>query len=468
MPWTGKSSSLMSACLLFMMNQGSLEHVLLHAQADSAKYKGVDEIELRRGNNLEILFIGATEPCAKSPFKHNWEHVKWSALSKSQNLVRKHFITKCPLLKSSNAYYPDSFLGHAIWHPISVSRHCFLPGHVLLDAKIPCEYIGSFLQRIEALPFVQKGYNPTTCSKVSPAYSPIDLTKGTPPHHHLHPSLSCVLRWKTRGCEHIVVGCHIIELPTSNIRTLDMRLPSMRRERHSVPQKFRSMPSGLHSSESGQVRLRILRNALFLLFLVKAAFRVQLRYLCGSPQSVYVCVALARMFSATSTSAKDVTWLAHSWTKNSHTRRKKRAHYTYISFQVHESSETSRFFVHFIVVSVARRLDRDASSMFRRRRFQMKQSLSSFRTSWLLSCSSSLQTCEAYAWPRTSGFQIASTNRKGSLQRRNAKMSSTTMRQTMWMLSVKDSSVMCGRNHRVCATRRRRMHSFLLRNNERW
>lgn len=61
----------MSACLLFMMNQGSLEHVLLHAQADSAKYKGVDEIELRRGNNLEILFIGATEPCAKSPFKHN-------------------------------------------------------------------------------------------------------------------------------------------------------------------------------------------------------------------------------------------------------------------------------------------------------------------------------------------------------------------------------------------------------------
>lgn len=211
---------------------------------------------------------------------------------------------------------------------------------------------------------MQKGYNPTTCSKVSPAYSPIDLTKGTPPHHHLHPSLSCVLRWKASGYEHIVVGCHIIELPTSNIRTLDMRLPSMRRERHSVPQKFRSMPSGLHSSESGQVRLRILRNALFLLFLVKAAFRVQLRYLCGSPQSVYVCVALARMFSATSTSAKDVTWLAHSWTKNSHTRRKKRAHYTYISFQVHESSETSRFFVHFIVVSVARRLDRDASSMF--------------------------------------------------------------------------------------------------------
>lgn len=86
----------------------------------------------------------------------------------------------------------------------------------------------------------------------------------------------------------------------------------------------------------------------------------------------------------------------------------------------------------------------------------------------LLSCSPSLQTCEAYAWPRNGGFQIASTNRKGSLQRRNAKMSSTTMRQTMWMLSVKDSSVMCGRNNRVCATRRRRMHSFLLRNNERW
>ena len=45
--------------------------------------------------------------------------------------------------------------------PFLFQRLAFFGVVVFLDAKISCEYIGSFLEGLEALPNVQKGSNLT-------------------------------------------------------------------------------------------------------------------------------------------------------------------------------------------------------------------------------------------------------------------------------------------------------------------